>query len=222
MVITELSIAVVPVDQAEPFCRTARLLVAMLLGDRVSLLCRGIFELVFAFAGVCSRQYAIRLQPNDRTFLLVNVMEPHGTLRMPPPPAPGGFLNATSNLVPGVGIVTFYSPISYADVTEEVMVDIGQGLSATPGVMRKYELLFERQKEHAALLFVLEASVYVTGRPIHGAYGHIVWNEQSVRRVAGRDWALLGLFDETAHARLRHPTKEDQETLNYGAQRTAV
>lgn len=76
MATTELSVAVVPVDQADPNCRRVRLLVAMLLGDRISLLCRGVFELFFGYHAVATDQYTIEATQNgvinNRARLLID------------------------------------------------------------------------------------------------------------------------------------------------------
>lgn len=117
---------------------------------RVSPLCPGIFELVFAFAGVCRSQYTIGLRPNGRAVYLATVIAPHGTLRWP---GPG------------------------------------------------------------------EAGLLATGSVIGT---NTVWNEQSVRRVAGRDWARIGSFDKAAHTLLRRLPNDDRLLVYTSARRTTT
>lgn len=202
MATTELSIAVVPVDLVDPCCRRARLLTAMTLGGRISILCQGVFELLFEYLGISSRQFTVQhgISPVGYTTasLLVDFKGPRD-------PRWARFVPSTENFyhfIPGLGDFHMYissgSRYGILHKGETAVVDLGCGLAVAARTFPKgrVDLLSDPAEllpDQMRLLAVLEAGLIIaqgctsTTRP--------TWNEDQVSPLAGRGWVRVGLFD---------------------------
>lgn len=190
------AIAVVPVAQAYPFCLRARRLIVGVLRGRVSLLCTGIFDQLFAFLGVADTQYTIRPEPISL-----------GTTAV----AASVLFEFTGCCEELVRLVTTFSCVKTEEdgtsvlcfVEDALVLDLGHGLGAAVSLLAPVEFLGDEQQ--GPLVMVLAGGVVwsrCTEPPPRSA---AVWNQDQVRSLAGRVWAPVGLFDEAAQAKLGRP-----------------
>lgn len=203
---TKTAIAVVPVAQADPFCLRARRLIVGVLRGRVSLLCTGIFDLLFAYLGVADTQYTIRPEPLSlgTTAVAVSVLFE--------------FTGCCEELM---RLVTTFSCVKTEEdgtsvlcfVEDALVLDLGHGLGAAVSLLAPVEFLGDEEKgplvmvleQEGPLVMVLAGGVVwsrCTEPPPRSA---AVWNQDQVRSLAGRVWAPVGLFDEAAQAKLGRP-----------------
>lgn len=196
---TKISIAVVPVDQEDAVvCHRSRLLVARVLGKRVDLVCRGLFDICFAYLGVARSQYTVSTSAEDRTETHVLV---ESTVRCEHDGPGGAFWRG----VPGFGNINMYfscDPFRFEHVEQQTaaqaspVVDLGQGLGVSPVRGGKSELLSLLYEFPPPRLSVVIQAKLVRFLPAAIPRSAGVWNEDQVHHAAGRAWVAVGSFDE--------------------------